>query len=65
MAPAFRITREPTPMIVDWITPALVVAVGLGLWRYFHTELRSLRQEIRTELRHLHDRLDRHLEGHP
>ena len=52
-------------MIADWITPALVVAVGLGLWRYFHTELRSLRQEIRTELRHLHDRLDRHLEGHP
>ena len=30
-------------MIIEWITPALVVAVGVSLWRLIHAEIRDLR----------------------
>ena len=36
-------------MIEQYLTPGLVIAVGIFLWR---------------EIRHLSDRIDRHLEGH-
>lgn len=37
-------------MVTEWITPSLVVLVGAILWR---------------EIRRIHDRMARHLEGHP
>lgn len=37
-------------MPTEWITPGLVVAVGLFLWR---------------RIDRICDRMDRHLEGHP
>ena len=63
-------------MTSEWITPGLVVAVGLGLWRLFHTEMQALRrdlgdridaveQRLGDRIDRLNDCLDRHLEGHP
>ena len=55
-------------MISEWITPGLVVLVGVALWRFLHTELRGLETRLRDDLGgridRLNDRIDRHLEGH-
>ena len=48
-------------MIPEWITPALVVAVGMALWREMHRGFDRMDRDIK----HLGERLDRHLEGHP
>ena len=45
----------------EWITPALVVAVGAFLWRVLGGQIDALR----TEIHRLNDGIDRHLEGHP
>ena len=37
-------------MTTEWITPSLVLLVGAILWREIHR---------------IHDRMDRHLDGHP
>ena len=52
-------------MSVEWITPGLVIAVGLGLWRFLRTEIRDLRADMDRRFDALAVRLDRHLEGHP
>ena len=40
-------------MIEQYLTPALVIAVGVALWREMHRGFERL-----------NDRIDRHLEGH-
>ncbi len=49
----------------DWITPGLVVAVGIALWRLIHSDIQEFKGEVRENLARLNERLDRHLEGHP
>ena len=48
-------------MIEQYLTPALVVAVGGLLWRHLDKRL----DDLKTEIGRLNERLDRHLEGHP
>ena len=70
-APAGRVVGPPRhgylPGMEQWITPGVVVAVGIGLWRLMAHETRTIRDDIRELSRrvdHLGDRLDRHLDGH-
>ena len=48
----------------DWITPGVVVAVGIALWRLIHADIGEFKAEMRQGLARLNERLDRHLEGH-
>ena len=55
-------------MIIDYITPSVVIAVGIALWRLIHAEIKSIRSEIRALRTDLSTRIDRHLrhlENHP
>ena len=49
-----------TPTGGQWITPGVVDAVGLALWRVMQQGF----DRIDHDIKHLGDRLDRHLEGH-
>lgn len=54
--------------LLVYITPSLIIVMGLALWRVYHslhTDIKDLGRDLREELRRLNDRLDRHLEGHP
>ena len=33
-------------MMADYITPSVVIAVGIALWRLIHAEIKSIRSEI-------------------
>ena len=48
-------------MIEQYITPALVVAVGIALWRLLGGRI----DRVERAIDRLNERLDRHLEGHP
>ncbi len=48
-------------MIEQWITPALVVAVGVALWREMHRGF----DRLASRMDRMDARIDRHLEGHP
>ena len=63
-------------MIEQYLTPALVVGVGLALWRLIHADINGLKrdvrqgiaefkQKIRRDIARLNERINRHLEGHP
>ena len=51
-------------MIEQYLTPGLVVAVGIALWRLIHAEIKELRQDLGSRIDGVHERIDRHLEGH-
>ena len=48
-------------MLLEWITPGIVVALMLFIWRDLKHDMRDVRQDLRA----LAARFDRHLEGHP
>ena len=48
-------------MPTDWITPGIVIAVVIAVWRLLHADIKNLGDRIER----LNERLDRHLEGHP
>ena len=54
-----------TASIADYITPSVVIAVGIALWRLIHAEVKSIRSEIQALRTDLSTRIDRHLENHP
>ncbi len=47
-------------MIETYITPAILVALMLFIWRDLGGRINQLSDDIR----HINERLDRHLEGH-
>ena len=48
-------------MIDQYLTPALVIAVGAFLWRHLDKRI----DDVVRRIDRLNERLDRHLEGHP
>ena len=54
-------------MIEQYVTPALVLGVGIFLWQVFGKRFDGIDKRIddlRQDIGRLNERLDRHLEGH-